>query len=137
MQKMAIKRLGVLSVAKMLSIIYGMVGLITGVLYGLGIMFLGATMLSGSSSSRGVNEAAGGFIVVGLVTMVVTPIMTAIFGFIGGAILAFIYNLAAKMAGGIEMELENAGQQYSAQPPYYGQQQQQPPPPQWGGPASY
>jgi hypothetical protein len=34
------------------------------------------------------------------------PVLYGILGFIGGAILALLYNLFARLAGGFELELE-------------------------------
>jgi len=42
----------------------------------------------------------------GAAAIIILPIMYGIFGFIGGAIGAWIYNLVAGWIGGIEIELE-------------------------------
>jgi hypothetical protein len=135
MQKMVIKRVGVLSVAKIQAMIMLVFGIIIGVIYGLIVMTFGAMMMG--ATGRGGGEAAGGLIV-GLMTMIFVPILYGVIGFVAGAIGAFVYNAAAKFVGGLEIEMEAAMPQYGAQPPYgtqppYGQQQ----PPQWGAPNSY
>ncbi len=42
----------------------------------------------------------------GLIFVIIMPVLYIIFGFIGGIIGAFIYNLSAKWVGGIEIEIE-------------------------------
>ncbi len=42
----------------------------------------------------------------GLALMIGAPLVYGIMGFIAGAIGSFIYNLAAKQVGGMELELE-------------------------------
>lgn len=116
MAQLTIRRLGVLSVAKIQGAIALVFGLIIGVIYGLIIMLFGAALMS---QSRG---AAGGSIILGLLAMIGIPIFYGIIGFIGGAISALIYNMAAGIAGGIEIEVEGESQAYAAPPP---------PPQQW------
>ena len=43
---------------------------------------------------------------VGLFMVIIIPVMYAVMGFIGGIIAAFIYNIVAKMVGGIQVEVE-------------------------------
>jgi hypothetical protein len=106
MNKLRIRKLGVLSFAKMQGVMGLVIGLIIGVIYGLIIIayaLLGASMLNGNSSLA----VGGGGVVIGIVAMVGIPIMYGIIGFIGGAIGALIYNLFAGMVGGVEIEVEN------------------------------
>lgn len=42
----------------------------------------------------------------GVGAIIFLPIMYGIMGFIGGAIMAFVYNVVAGIAGGVELELE-------------------------------
>lgn len=126
MAQMTITRVGVFSVAKMQACICAVLGLIIGVIYGLIFMVFGAAMMSSSSS------AGGSSIVVGLFMMIGIPIFYAIIGFIFGAITALVYNVAAGVAGGIEIELEGETNIYSAPPPPPQQWGQNPPPYQSG-----
>ena len=127
MAQMTITRVGVLSVAKMEACICAVIGLIIGVIYGLIFMVFGAAMMSSSSG------AGGGSIIAGLFMMIGIPIFYAILGFIGGAIVGLVYNAAAGIAGGIELELEsNDPPSYSAPPPPPQQWGQNPPPYQSG-----
>ena len=118
MTKMTVKRLGVLSVAKMEGLILLVVGLIIGVSYGLIFMIWGAVLASLLSKSDSQAAALGGgtTIGIGLAMMVAIPIFYGVVGFIGGAIGALIYNGAARMAGGIQLELE-ALPTYAPPPP--------------------
>ncbi|MGI9056655.1 MAG: hypothetical protein ACR2F2_12740 [Pyrinomonadaceae bacterium] len=107
MNKLKIRKLGVLSVAKILAIIYLGISLIIAVPYGLVIIIFS---LIGAGSARG--DAAfmvgGGGVVMGIIVMIAIPIFYAIAGFIGGAIMALLYNLFAGIVGGIEIEVENS-----------------------------
>jgi hypothetical protein len=126
MAQMIIKRVGILSVAKIQAAIMAVFGLIIGVIYGLFFMLFGAMMMS---------QTAGGGVstlVIGLLMMVGIPIMYGVIGFIAGAIGALIYNLAAGFAGGIELELESAEPAYMAPPPVPPQQSWAPNPYQSG-----
>ena len=51
-------------------------------------------------------DAGGVGFVGGFMAIITMPIMYGIFGFIGGAIQAFIYNLAAGFIGGVRIETE-------------------------------
>ena len=124
MATMTVRRVGVLSVAKMQGMIGAGVGLIIGIIYGLILMVFGAAMLS--VGERGSGGAAAGGLIIGLLFMIGVPIAYGIISFIAGAIGGVIYNLAAKFAGGIELELDGG------QGTYGGTQYQPPPqPPQY------
>ena len=106
MNKLQIRRLGVLSVAKMYAIMMFVIMLLVCIPYGL---FIIAISLLGAGSSSG-NEAfaLGGFGVVGgFAVMIVVPIAYAAFGFVFGAIGALVYNLFAGIVGGVQIEVEN------------------------------
>ena len=122
MAEMTVRRVGVLSLAKMQGLLMFVMGLIIGVIYGLIIMLFGAAM--SSLAPRGDAQAMGGIstIVAGLIIMIALPVFYGIIGFIGGAIGGFIYNIAAGIVGGIQLDLEGPTMQYT--PP--------PPPQQWG-----
>lgn len=97
-----ISRVGVLSAAKITAVMYAIIGLIYGVLYG-GMIIIFSLLGAGLAG-----DAGGGFLVGiggGLCAIVMLPVMFGISGFIAGAIGAFIYNIAASKAGGLELEL--------------------------------
>jgi hypothetical protein len=105
MTKVTIRRLGVLSIAKMYAALMFCIMLIISIPYGLIIMALGA-------SAFGVKDGgaigAGG-VVAGLAIMIGLPIFYGVIGFVFGAIGALLYNLFAGFVGGVEMELEGIG----------------------------
>jgi len=106
MNRLRIKKLGVLSVAKMQGVMGLVIGLIIGVIYGLIIIaysLLGASILKGNSSLA----VGGGGVVVGIIAMIAIPIIYGIIGFIGGALGALLYNLFAGMVGGVEIEVDS------------------------------
>lgn len=105
MNKLRIKKLGVLSVAKMYAVIMLVVSLIISIPYGLIIMVFGAAMMG--TGERGGMAAGGGSIVAGLAVMIILPIVYSAMGFVGGAIGALLYNIFAGIVGGIEIEVEN------------------------------
>jgi len=75
-----------------------------GVLYLLfGLLFIPFFLLMGMFAPGG----NGGFPFGGTIFAVAMPVMYGIFGVIGGAIGAALYNLVAGWVGGLEVELEN------------------------------
>jgi hypothetical protein len=98
MAKVEIKKLDVLSVAK----IYAVIGVIVGFIMGLFIaIFAGfAGAVGGMAGMPGAGFAAG----MGILAIIVAPIMYGIICFVVGAIGAFIYNIIADKIGGIVFE---------------------------------
>ena len=93
-----IKSVGVLSVAKMLGLIYGCMGLLL-------IPFFLLIGLAGTFAGKEQTPFAGVF---GLVFAFLAPILYGVMGFIMGAIGAALYNLFAKWIGGIEVQVQSA-----------------------------
>ena len=91
-----IRSIRVLSAAKVNALLYGILGLLVAPFLLLGP---GLAMLGGDASKR---VGFGGAIFVAAFL----PICYAIFGFIAGAIMAFIYNAISHAVGGLEVELE-------------------------------
>lgn len=102
--KNELKRVGVISMFK----IFAAAGLILGLLYGI-IFFLAMILGAISTASMvGRDEAMGAgamIIVIGLVIFVIIVIALGIIYGIMGVIGAIIYNVLAKLLGGIELEL--------------------------------
>ena len=92
-----LKRVGVFSVAKLQAIIMSFVGLIAGIFIAIIDM-----MLKSLATSAGIDKLPGAEL--GFSAIIILPIAYAIFGFIGGAIGAIVYNLSAKLVGGLEMD---------------------------------
>ncbi len=93
-----IRSIGIFSAAKVNALLYGILGLLMAPFFLLGP---GLSMLGGSTRPQGV----GGIIFLSAFV----PICYAIFGFIAGALIAFIYNAISHAVGGIEVELQTAG----------------------------
>ncbi|MEO8725927.1 MAG: hypothetical protein ABI383_07350 [Acidobacteriaceae bacterium] len=92
-----LKKVGVLSAAKTAAMVYGALGLIIAPFFLLG----GLTMMSVMPS----NQRFLGVIYV--VLAIAAPFLYAAMGFIGGAFVAWFYNLISrKFDAGLELELE-------------------------------
>jgi hypothetical protein len=88
--------IGVLFSAKLQAILMAFVGLVAGVLYSFG----GAIYDVVTTRSVNLGTALAFLALIGM------PIMFAAFGFIAGAIGAFLYNVFAGWFGGIEIEID-------------------------------
>jgi hypothetical protein len=95
---MVITRVNAFSVAKVAAVLYAGIGLLAGAFFSLlGMAGLGAALA---------DQEGAGFLsmMFGVGAIIVLPICYAIFGFIGSFIFALIFNFAAGMTGGIEVE---------------------------------
>ncbi len=112
---MELKKLDVLSVGKV-SALFGVIfGLVAGV-----IMTLISVSISSMASAMGPLTTGMPidplmFVGLGALSIVIFPIIYAIYGFISGVITAFIYNIIAGKFGGIVVDLQNT-QSASAAP---------------------
>jgi len=93
-----------MSVAKSMGPVYGSLGL----LFAPFILLMG---LAGSLAGQNKAPFAGGF---GVVFAICMPVLSGVMGFSFGAISAFVYNLAAKWVGGIEVQVETKSASPSA-----------------------
>jgi hypothetical protein len=116
MAEMTIRRFNVFSVARMQGFLAFVIGLLIGVIYGFAFMIFGAAI--SSLAPQGDSQTMGGVgaIVIGLAIMIAVPILYSIIGFIGGAIGALVYNLAAGVVGGLKFELESVAPAYAPPP---------------------
>jgi hypothetical protein len=95
-----VKSVGVMSVAKIMGLIYGCTGLLAAP------FFLLVGLLS-SFANHGRSSAAGIFgMGLGVVIAIFIPVIYGVMGFVMGAISALLYNAFAGWVGGIELELE-------------------------------
>src|SRR5215208_5839918 len=96
-----IRKLGVGSVAKVLGLLYALIGLIIGLFVALASLLgvLGAA----ANSNLGPAELGMG-IGGGIVGIIVLPILYGIAGVLSGLIVALLYNLVASLVGGIKFE---------------------------------
>ena len=116
MAEMTIRRFNVFSVARMQGFLAFVIGLLIGVIYGFAFMIFGAAI--SSLAPQGDSQTMGGVgaIVIGLAIMIAVPILYSIIGFIGGAIGALVYNLAAGVVRGLKFELESVAPAYAPPP---------------------
>ena len=98
-----LKRIGPGSAFKVGLVIYAILGLVIGACFAFFSMIAGSLgSLAGSEASAGARVLGMGM---GLGAIIVMPILYGIFGGIGAAIGAFIYNLAAGWIGGLEVDI--------------------------------
>jgi hypothetical protein len=95
---MIIKRVGPVSFAKVSGFLYALIGLIVG-----GILSLVA--LAGGFTSEAAGAAGLGAII-GVGAVIVLPIMYGLMGFVATLIAAWLYNLAAGLVGGVEVDIQ-------------------------------
>jgi hypothetical protein len=91
-----VKSVGVMSIAKIMGLLYGCMGVIFAPIF----LLLG---LLGSFAGQDKTPFAGIF---GVVFAVLMPVIYGVMGFVAGAIGALLYNLLARWVGGFELELE-------------------------------
>ena len=96
---MKIRRVGPVSVGKIFAAIYGGLGALVG-------LFVGFLSLIGApaAAQQGAAAVLPPF-AVGIAAIILVPIFYGAVGFIGGVISAALYNLAAAIMGGIEIDL--------------------------------
>ena len=94
-----IRRIDVLSAAKMYGALLAAVGLLIGA-------FISLFALLGASIAAANDEGGAALgLLFGAGAIIAMPIFYGIIGFVGGAIQAFIYNVIASKGGGIQVEL--------------------------------
>lgn len=99
-----IRSFGVVSVGKYLGILYGMLGLVFGVIYGGILMIAGAIGLASNSEGGGMLGGMG--IGGGLLAMIGAPLLYGFLGFVFGLLGTLLANLALKFSGGLEIEMD-------------------------------
>jgi len=102
--KMTLKHVGVLSVGKVSGMLYGLLGLIIGIIFAL-FSLLGVGI---AITQTGDSTALFGALF-GVGAVILMPLFYGIMGFIMGVIMAALYNLVAGWVGGIELHLESDG----------------------------
>lgn len=98
---MILRRIQPVSCAKVSGLVYALVGLLMGGLFAL--ISLAGAGFGAMMSDAGATWMSTFF---GVGALVAFPLFYGVMGFIGGLITALIYNGAAHVAGGIEVELE-------------------------------
>ena len=101
---MVIRRIGALSLAKLMGILYAGLGLCFGLLFALFSVLGGGAMLASGAEGGG---AGGGMMMgMGFGAAIIFPIFYGLLGFIGGLITGWLFNLAAGFVGGLEIETQ-------------------------------
>ncbi|MGC1370729.1 MAG: hypothetical protein WA824_01205, partial [Candidatus Sulfotelmatobacter sp.] len=91
-----VKSVGVMSVAKIMGLVYGCLGLVFAPFF----LLIG---LLGTLAGQHKTPFTGAF---GIFVALLMPILYGLMGFLMGAIGGGLYNLFAKLVGGFEVELE-------------------------------
>jgi hypothetical protein len=101
---MVIRRIGVVSLAKIMGVLYAGIGLLIGICFALfSLLGGGAMMASGAEGGAG---GAGMMMGMGIGAAIIFPILYGLLGFIGGLISGWLFNLAAGFVGGLELETQ-------------------------------
>jgi hypothetical protein len=95
-----VKRFDPLSVMKMAAICYAAMGFFEGIFVALAFSVVGLAGRQGAAMPRFLGPLFG------VASIFIFPILFAIMGAIGGGLGAVIYNIAARVVGGIEVEVE-------------------------------
>ena len=98
---MILKRIAPLSMAKIMGIMYAALGLLAGI-------FISMLSLAGVFASSMLEDGPGSLVgmFIGVGAIIFLPILYGILGFIMGAVAALLYNLFARIVGGVEFEFE-------------------------------
>ena len=97
---MVIKRISPMSCAKVSGLLYAVIGLLVGACVSLVMMSIGSFMPQEEVPAAGMIS-----MMFGAGAIVILPIFYGVLGFIGGAFVAFAYNLIAGWTGGIEIDV--------------------------------
>lgn len=97
---MVLRRIGALSLAKVMCAVYAVMGLIIGAILAVFSLF-GAAI--GASSAESAEPFLG--VLFGVGAVVFLPIFYGVMGFLAGLIGAGLYNTLAGVVGGIQVEL--------------------------------
>lgn len=102
-----LKKIKVLSLAKLQAVIMTIAGLISGILYSFGGLLIDVLVSIGWVSPESASTPGLSFgTVLAFGALIAMPIIFAICGFLAGAIGAFLYNIFGRWFGGIEIDFE-------------------------------
>lgn len=99
MAQQSITRIGPVSLAKIMGVAYAFLGLLIGGLFSL-ISLVGVMGAMGQDRTAGLMG-----MLFGVGAVIIAPVVYGCLGFIGGLITGVIYNLVARVSGGLEIEL--------------------------------
>lgn len=95
-----VKSIGILSLAKVLGVMYAVMGLVFGIMFAVASSFLSAVAPDSAGPQLGFMFGTG--------AVVFLPVIYGVMGFVFGALAGWIYNITAGLIGGLEIELEEA-----------------------------
>ena len=97
-----VREIGVLSLGKVAGVIYACLGLIVGVIVAL------VSLLGGFAGMAREGGAAAGFlaIILGAGAVFILPVFYGVLGALIGMLVAVIYNVAARVVGGLEITID-------------------------------
>ena len=98
---MVIRKIGVGSAAKIAGALYAVIGLIAGC-----FLALFSLASAGFMASAGTDAPSWIAPMFGVGAIVIAPIFYGIMGLVIGALTAFVYNIVAGMAGGLEVDVQ-------------------------------
>lgn len=96
-------RVGVLSVGKVTGVMYTFIGLIAGGVFGFINLFVSSSLVYFGAEPSVMSRLSQG-----ILPFICFPILYGMLGFLGGLLIACIYNIVAGIAGGIELTLDDA-----------------------------
>ena len=99
---MVIRSVGVMSLAKVMGVLYGGLGLLIGICFALFSVLGGGAMMA--SGQDGTGLGGGMMMGMGIGFAIAAPIFYGILGFLGGLLTGWLFNLAAGFVGGLEIE---------------------------------
>ena len=100
-----VKRIGVLSLAKVFGLLYAALGLIFGAIFTI-FSVIGALVNTFFAHSDGAMAGEMFGALFGIGSIILFPVMYGFMGFVMGLILATSYNFIARWTGGIEVETQ-------------------------------
>ena len=101
---MILTRIGVASCAKVMGILYAVGGFLVGLLFTL-------VSLAGATYGTWREDPGSGAMAIlfGVGAVVILPVFYGVMGAVGGVIVAGMYNLVARLVGGVEIEIQQRG----------------------------
>ncbi len=106
-----IKKINTWSAIKISFVVYGVLGFLVGIFYGLFIFSLGSLLGSLANEDFGplsgmFTSPSGGFFFTLIMGFFLAFVMAVVYGVIVTAIIVWLYNLFSKWTGGIKVNLE-------------------------------
>jgi hypothetical protein len=98
---MVIKRVGPLSVAKIAFVLYAGIGLLIGVV----VALISVAGMGAQLTQNGAPAFLGPLLGVGAVVLL--PIFYGVIGLVTSLVMAALFNAAAKVTGGVEIEVQS------------------------------